>query len=465
MISVPSLRRLLSGNKWMVWIHLAGYLILASCSASHKVTQAPAPPPPKEINKPEVYNPVTGRYEAANTSNTKVDTISWKESAKEPIVQDKNAIPSNVKGDPAHRYQIALLLPLTDEDIGKDIASEGSEKYFHYYAGLRMGLDRMKDSSYNLDIHVVDLKPSMEAIKAALKDPRVEQADLILGPLRRDQINETARFAKDHDIPMVTPWNAYRTIENLSSNYILLKASLPTHCEVLSKYILSQAKPSDICLVGREKSKTLMNYFQNEMQRTTGTPLNIPRSIVKDDYKFTDEYKYLDTTRSVYIVTEFDEPEIVFNFLRHINQMRKNREVTVIGMPSWLEYNRDFMSLFSQLKVLISSSTFIDVNDEKVASFRKSFFKQFQNFPLKEAYEGYDGIQYLARMLSLYGKGFNYYGDMYTYDGLATNFKLEKIIDLTRPVDDRLTASSIQCIENKALHILKFDQYRFSKVQ
>ena len=464
MISALNLRRLLSGNKWMVYIHLAMYVLVASCSAGHKIAQAPPPPAPKENSKPEVYNPATGRYETANAKNTKVDTISWKESAREPYLQDKT-IPSDTKGDPTRRYQIALLLPLTDDDNGKDISVEGSEKYFHYYAGLKMGLERIRDSSYNLDVHVIDLKPSMDAIKAALKDPRVEQADLLMGPLRRDQINETAKFAKERDIPMVTPWNSYRTIENLSSNYILLKSSLPTHCEVLSKYILTQAKPSDICLVGREKSKTLMNYFQNEMQRSSGTALTIPRSIVKDDYKFTDEYKYLDTTRSVYIVTEFDEPEIVLNFLRHINQMRRNREVTVIGMPSWLDYNRDFTSLFSQLNVLISSTTFIDVNDDAVAAFRKSFFKQYQNFPLKEAYEGYDGIQYLAKMLSIFGKGFNYYGDMYTYDGLATSFKLEKIIDLTKPIDDRLYSSSIQCIENKALHILKFDQYRFSKIQ
>ena len=464
MISVPSLRQLSNGNKWlMFYLRLAVVLLFASCSAPHKISQPPAVIPPKVENKPEVYNPATGKYETATSMNTKVDTILWKDSTIEPYIQDKSNPPVNTKADPLHRYQIALLLPLSEDDINKDLFTEGSEKYFQYYAGLKMGVEKLKDSDYSIDIKAFDLKSSPEAIRNALKDPKVEHADLIMGPLRRDQINETAKFAREKNIPMVVPWNSYRTIDNLSSNYILLKASLPTHCETLSSYILTQAKPSDICLVGRDRSKALMNYFQNEIQRLHGSPVNIPRSIVKDDFKFADDYKYLDTTKSVYIVTEFDDPDAVFNFLRQINQMRRNRTVTVIGMPSWLDYSRDFMSLFSQLNVVISASTYIDLASDDVIAFRKSFFHQYQNFPFKEAYEGYDAILFLSKMLNLYGKGFNYSSE--TYSGIASTFKLERIIDNSKPIDDRMNASNIQCIENKALHILKFDQFRFSKIQ
>ena len=50
-------------------------LVFGSCSTPTKVA-APASQPKHEETKPEVYNPVTKKYEPANAQNTKVDTLS-----------------------------------------------------------------------------------------------------------------------------------------------------------------------------------------------------------------------------------------------------------------------------------------------------------------------------------------------------------------------------------------------------
>ncbi len=458
MISVLNHLLRSNGNRWCLLIGF--FCLMTACSTPRKIASTTTVPS-KPINNPEVYNPKTGQYETANTQNSKVDTIQWKESSQEPYIQDP--APDKFKPKSVGEYRIVLLLPLSDEDLGKDINAEGSEKFFHYYSGLKMGLEKIKDSLTRFQLNVIALKALPNAIEPILASPEVTNADLIIGPLRRDHLNATATIALQKNIPMVAPWNSFRTIENINANYILLKSSLPTHCEVLSNYIYNQFKPTDICLVGREKSKSLMNYFQTEVQKVNKNGPVLVQNIVKDDFKFGDDYKYMDTTKSVYIITEFEDPNVVFNFLRHINVMRRNRVVTVIGMPSWQDYSSDFISLFSQLNVVISSSTFPDINSDAVIQFRKAFFHQYQNFPMKEAYEGYDGIQYLAKMLMGYGRTFHQYGDINRYDGLASDYRLEKIIDPSKPIDDRM--NNVLCIENKALHVLKFDQFRFNKVQ
>ncbi len=464
MTSVQNHRQLLSGNR-IVFSFILGILVLISCSAPAKVV-VPTKPTVKEDVKPEVYNPKTNRYEPANTENTKVDTIVWRDSSEPPFITDKSVGTIPISDKPTNSdLNIALLLPLSEDDLNTDLGIEGTEKYFHYYAGLKMALDKISvENNHKINLNVIDVKSSQDAILPVLQNPKVQSADLIIGPLRRDHLNETAKFVKDRNIPMVAPWNSFRTIENLNENYILLKSSLPTHCETLTDYILKQFKPEDIAIVGREKTKSLMNYFQSEMDRNLGArSVKLKQCIVKDDYVFKDDYKYLDSLKSVYIVTEFEDPDVVFNFLRHINIMRKNKEVTVIGMPSWQDYSRDYNSLFSQLHVTISASSFPDIDNEEVLKFRNDFFKLYQNFPLKEAYEGYDAIQYLSLMLNKYGRSFYLNGDMETYQGLATMIRLEKIVDTSKPIDDRL--NNIQCIENKALYILRFDQFRFYKVQ
>ncbi len=464
MISVLSHRLLSNGNrKLTVGIFLIQFLVFLSCSTPTKVA-APAPTVKSEP-KAEVYNPVTKKYEAANAQNTRVDTIQWRDSSEPPMISDKSDIHVPRDFDKTTPLSISVLLPVSEEELNKDLSIEGSEKYFHYYGGVKMALNKITEVSTKVNVEVFDIKASPDAIQGVLTNEKVVNSDLIIGPLRRDHLNETARFANEKNIPMVAPWNAFRTLENINQNYILLKSSLPTHCEALTQYILKQVKPSDIALVGREKSKNLMSYFQAEIDKTFSAKPVLTQCVVKDDYKFGDEYKYLDSLKKVYIVTEFEDPNVVFNFLRHLNMMRRSRDITVIGMPSWQDYSRDYYGLFSQLQIIISASSYADPTDEKVAEFRKSFFKIYQAFPMKEAYEGYDAMQYLVHQLTKYGRYFHLNNDGEMYSGLATPIKLEKIIDLSRPVDDRMKNSNIQCIENKALHILKFDQFNFTKVQ
>ena len=465
MISVLSHRLLSNGNSnHAIWILIIQFLVFGSCSTPIKVA-APATPPKQEESKPEVYNPVTKKYEPANAQNTKVDTVQWRDAGVPPMIIDNTATHFPAERDKTKPLSISLLLPISDDELNKDLASEGTDKYFHYYSGVKMALNKINDLDTKVDIEVFDVKSSPDAIQSVLANEKVINSDLIIGPLRRDHLNETARFANDKNIPMVAPWNAFRTLENINQNYILLKSSLPTHCEILTEYILKQAKPTDIVLVGREKSKSLMSYFQAEIDKVFPSKPKLTQCVVKDNYKFGDEYKYLDSLKQIYIVTEFEEPTVVFNFLRHLNMMRRSKDITVIGMPSWQDYSRDYYSLFSQLRVIISASSYPDPTDEKVAEFRKAFFKLYQAFPMKEAYEGYDAIQYLVNQLAKYGRYFHLSNDGLQYNGLATPIKLEKIIDMSKPVDDRMKNSNIQCIENKALHILKFDQFKFVKVQ
>ena len=462
MISAQNRQLPLSGNNWGTVIASISLLLMFACSGPTKVV---APVKPEVVtSKPEVYNPKTGKFEPANAKNTHIDTVVWKESTQGPLIKDEAISEDKLNNALKKEYHVAVLLPVSEDDLGRDLASEGTEKFFHYYAGMKMGAAGWLDTSVKMNIDVIDVKAAPDAIIPILKGSTMANADLVIGPLRRDHLSETAKWSKEMNVPMVAPWNSFRTLENISENYVLLKASLPTHCEELSKFIMSKFKPSDICVVGRERSKALMAYFENELQKLSGSEkINLPQSIVKDDFKFEEGYKYMDTTKSVYIVTEFDDPNIVFNFLRHINVMRKQRAVTVIGMPSWLDYPRDFYSLFSQLNVIITTSSFADINSSEVASFKKSFFQAYQTFPMREAYEGYDAIRYLAKMLATYGRKFPIYGDISTQYGLASGFRLEKIIDASKPIDDRLL--NIQCIENKALFIVQFDQFRFNKVQ
>ncbi|HNR06567.1 MAG TPA: hypothetical protein PKM27_04570 [Saprospiraceae bacterium] len=463
MISAPNRRPPLNGNKLLLLVSAVLWTLISSCSAAKKSTAAPKEPVPAEIAK-EVYNPRSGRYEPATPSNTRVDTVHWTRPAEAWITDEDLMTVGADEASVKSAYRIAVLLPLSDDDLNKDLNAEGSDKFFHYYAGMKMGMEDMAIQYPNIRVDVLDVNANPYAMQPILQSAALQQADLLVGPLRRDHLNEAARFSLQKDIPIAAPWNAFRTIENINPNYILLRSSLPTHCEALTRYLLENFNGEEICLLGRERFKPLMNYFQSFLTEFKG-PLQKPfrEILIKDDFRFGDDYQYLDSTKKVYIVTEYEDPNVVFNLLRHINLMRNNRPVTVIGMPSWQDYGTDFINLFSQLGVTISASSHPDYSQEKVNEFKKLFFRRYQTFPLKEAFEGYDAIQYLVQRLASSGRKFHLQEDLQTYDGLASSFRLEKVINTQEPVDDRLR--NVICVENKALHILRFEEFRFNIIR
>ncbi len=463
MMSAQNRRLPLNGNKLLLLVSVLFIGLISGCSGPKKSTTAPKVPVPVEIAK-EVYNPRNGRYEPASPSNTRVDTVQWKQGDEPWITDEELKVSGADELSVKSAYQIAVLLPLSEEDINKDLNSEGSDKFFHYYAGMKMGLADIAIQYPNISVQALDVSANPYAMQSILQSQALQQADLIMGPLRRDHLNEAARFSLQKDIPVAAPWNAFRTIENINPNYILLRSSLPTHCEVLTRYLLENFDPKDICLVGRERFKPLMTYFQTVLTEQKGQ-LQAPfkEILIKDDFRFGDDYKYLDSTKIIYIVTEYEDPNVVFNLLRHINLMRNNRPVTAIGMPSWQDYGTDFINLFSQLGVTISTSSYPDYSQEKVNEFKKAFFRHYQTFPMKEAFEGYDAIQYLVQMLARNGRKFHLREDLQTYNGLASSFRLEKVINTQGPVDDRM--KNVICVENKALHILRFEEFRFNIIR
>ena len=73
--------------------------------------------------------------------------------------------------------------------------------------------------------------------------------------------------------------------------------------------------------------------------------------------------------------------------------------VTIVGMPTWENFESIDFSALRNLNVLYFSSTYFDINNALVNTFRKKFLNKYNTEPLNSAFQGFELLNYFAKQM------------------------------------------------------------------
>jgi len=134
---------------------------------------------------------------------------------------------------------------------------------------------------------------------------------------------------------------------------------------------------------------------------------------------------------------------------------------TVYGMPQWMNYERIDFDYYEKLNVHVSSSSFIDNLNPDIRAFKRRYFDRFGEIPNEEAYAAYDLTTYFGQMITKHGTLFQLQLEANPQQLLHTKVDFRRVI---LPSANALELPRIERWENKYVNILKFQNYRFNKV-
>ena len=131
------------------------------------------------------------------------------------------------------------------------------------------------------------------------------------------------------------------------------------------------------------------------------------------------------------------------------------------AMPRWENYKNVDPDYFMNLHVHISNSAYINHNNFNIQEFKRSFFNEYGMPPTTEAYKGYDVALYFGRMLNEHGTGL--LQQLPLHQDQMLHARLEFMPTYT--ADSKGEGQSIiNQFENKYVHILRFHNFQFVKV-
>ncbi len=465
MISVPNHRQPLSGNNLVIC--LLAFCLLAACTSQKRAIDKSSgveKDTPKTEEMVEQYDPVTGEVVLVPKSEIKVDTVIWTEDTTPPLVTDediKQRIPT--AENPA---QIALLMPFDAAHVGlfSDHQDPRLNRYLHYYAGMQLALDELKPLDLPLQFHAYDADAVSNSFAMMSRKPEIAEADVIVGPYDKKDIEAYASFGQANEIMVLSPWRPSFQPETENPFFLQLSPGLDAHVEALTRYIHQQYPDDDVYVVGRDQESEInrirmfseheLHHFE-ELIVTDTTP----------DLLETDLRILMDTLETTVFVLPYysrSDEAFVNEFMRKLHADSHVRDIIVFGLPQWVGFTNLNPNYMESLHLHLSVTDFIDRAHPGYEPFRQKFFDKYHVVPDINAYMGFDFMEWMARTVSEKGADGLIQSPEATY-GLASGFHMLPVYP-----KDTLAQQEMQIplyYENQSIRILRFEEQDFYLVR
>jgi ABC-type branched-subunit amino acid transport system substrate-binding protein len=475
MTSVPNHPQRLSGNNFVAYKNISLFLLaslffmLSSCDALKKVPREDKSKENEELEEikgSRVYNPASGKWEEPSAPASTMDTIAWTEPSIDvapPMTSDGSGDGSGdgigVKKD---EYNVAILLPFMTnnfEDLDGRI-NQKSELAINFYGGMQMAFSELSEVS------VHDTQASESVVSELLENEKVACADLIIGPISKNNLKLVAEYTKAKKKPMVSPLSPSTSIAKDNPYYLQVSPGLEEHCKTISRHALDKYKPEQLVLVCRNKKAETnrLQYFQTANQEHAGKSNVDPLKefIVTDasiDFSEMDITPYiLSGKTTVFIVPSWSNESFIYSLMRNVSIAKGKNKVVFYGMPQWMNFEQISYDYFENLNLHVSSDTDINSDSDEVKRFKQNFYYKFGSLPEEEAYVGYDVMRYFGRELFEGGTQFQKTIDQNGKDMLHTRFALSPVAPNDAKPEDY---SKIERYENSYVNILQFKHFHF----
>jgi len=430
-----------------------------------------------EIQGEKVFDPVSGTWRIVREVNGKVDTIQWRELPEEsypPITTDGSWADVNgnenggLPGAGGDAHNVAIVLPFLAQGRQQAVVDENSLWAVNFYSGAKLAYRDLEKEGVRLNVSVLDSDGSGARLKNLMNAANLQKAELIIGPYKRSNVTLVESFTKKRNKVLVVPYSASMGLASANPGYIQVNPSLKSHCEAIVKHARTHFKTEDIVLVARSKQseRSRFSYFQDANAVIEGTRENarFREFVINDPTGEIDETE-LDSfirpgEQNVFIVPSWSNEGFVYSLLRQLMvRQSEGEEITVYGMPQWMSFEQIDYDFYEKLHVHVSSSTYLDPDDERARQFKQKFFDNYGNIPQEEAFLGYDVMLYFGKMLDKWGAGFPAKIDHEPFDVLHGRFDFQRVV--LEPEKHREDLNYYDQLENKFVHILAFRDYHF----
>ncbi len=321
-------------------------------------------------------------------------------------------------------YNVALLIPLYLENFDTEggispQSQERSLRYMEYYEGIVMALDSVRAMGADIRLSVYDVCESELKARTAIWKPEMAQMDLIIGPFFTNTFQIAATFARDRNIPIVSPVSADdREPLRRYPNMFQATPDLQTQMHDMAAYIAQVYPEDNIILVHNNQEnirplifslKQYLNYGINRYRylRDSASMAKIDGYFIERGYvgeRISNVYvindsirdlrnengrltgadfqKYandenireviysrdgigkiradMDRSRRNVVVTLMGGEAMIANYTRQLNQLRDTFNIVLFGVPQWRDYRSVDAQYLQNLNTHIFSVEFID---------------------------------------------------------------------------------------------------------
>jgi len=326
-------------------------------------------------------------------------------------------------------YNVALMIHLflneadsinTNGPTQKEIDRYNSLKYIQFYEGFLIAVDSLRKTGLTINLYVYSLETNLNATYALLKKPEMAQMDLIIGMLFNRNFEIVASWARDRQIPVVSPISERESQVEGNPMVIKLRPSYNSEGIALAEYLANNYRSTHTLLIRswEEEGKKMADQIYANCKA-----IGLDIVAVSQD----DLIGKLNRGVENAVVVVSQQKSFVMNVLSQLNADTNGYQFTVFGLPRWDQFDGIDYQYLEKAGAHIFVPSWIDYTDPAVKRIVTLFRDKYKTEPESLAFQGYDVAWYFLNALKHYGAGFNHCLTEISIRPLQTNYKFRRV--------------------------------------
>lgn len=288
-----------------------------------------------------------------------------------------------------------------------------------FYMGSLFALDSLTRKGRKILVKTFDNKGDIEETKNILRKINSMDADLIIGPLRSENVHWVADHIKDKNIKIISPFSSNVSVAG-RGNLIKTNLSRETIIKQLSDKIKAKNSYNKIYLIGNEDSSLeidLKKYFGYSLFDKINSAEEL------DSTKISEKSTFILNTAT---------PDIAQKALKKIHELKNlmNKKTAVIALgynPAYIKgygYNETYLGhdLLSDIHLTVVIPHYFDDNKPAVYEAKLNYKIKNKAFPDSYSSAGFDWTYYM-----LLNNAYQFPANHHTVEGLFNKIALKKI--------------------------------------
>ncbi|MCU0365862.1 MAG: LysM peptidoglycan-binding domain-containing protein [Bacteroidales bacterium] len=299
---------------------------------------------------------------------------------------------------------------------------EGSVPFLELYEGILIAVDSLRALGLTVELDAYDTGGDTEQINSLISSGRLNDADLIIGPVYSSNLSTLSQWAAGHSIPVVSP--VPLRDQNILSNRPTLFRVHPSVsvAQDISVTELRSHRGSNILFLYSDTlmSDPLTSEYWNKIS-TAMQPSGPDDSTIVTAQYFTGLIPRNDTYRGVssleslimpdrenIIILAFTETPKVSSAFSTLHTLSRKYSIKVMGYPEIISLETIDLRYYYDLELFIPAESYIDFNSSTASWFMRSFRKNFGTEPMAEsfAWRGFDIAFYFIGGIASHGNAF-----------------------------------------------------------
>jgi LysM repeat protein len=318
--------------------------------------------------------------------------------------------------------KIALLLPFKTKSIdfdSLDLAKSQLKRdgYINistdFYAGVVMAIDSAKRLGISTELEVFDTNAEMLDLKTVLLQTNFSDYDAILGPIKAQNLELTAKYVQRDSIPVISPF------VKTNSSYPNLFQTIPDEKWMRTKmvnYVKSDTIPHQTLIIYDAKNLATANYLKSEFPEASLLTSKKDEEGSEQFFLMLEDVQAALLSGRTLVFVESNNEGFVSNITSMLNAMNG---ITVLTDEddNETEIERDIVLMttsknraFEGINVSnydLSNLHFqypsVNFDSQLSDAFQERFIQEFGTFPNKYAIRGFDITMDILLRLSKYG--------------------------------------------------------------